>query len=143
MSLKILGNLDLSLFPKKGEAKKEKPKKERIKLEIYNKEIDSFLANMSESVNQEFGYFLSPDASIDMASPDYVFPDKQEDIERVKYYETKFAEKESKTRDQWLSERYEHLGPVAEKVVTIILYKFLKDYFLICRTAPHDDYRKD
>ncbi len=131
--LKIVGKIDLSQFEKK---KTDSFEKRKNNYEI----LDNSLKAMAEKVNAEYGYFLKPDGSIDMMADDYLFSNKGVDMEYIVDKEKIFASKDGLGREQWAEKREQSPGIVTEKLLTLVLHKFLGDNFIVARTATFDDY---
>ncbi len=146
--LKILGKIDLSKIPdnhhKNGHPKT--PEAPESSWELYSEKINVKLGEMAAEINSEHGNFLDESAAVDMEA--YRGRDLgrfnwevEKDQEYIAGLEFKFSRKKDLEIEEWRAEREKQPGVVAEKLITLVLHKILKERFIIARASTYDDYR--
>ncbi len=125
--LKILGKIDLSQF--------DKTKKE-ISLETYLPFLkDKALIDLARDVNSEFANFLTNDGRILLEGSE-----SASDRALVDAQEEGFSSGAGKSREQWRSDTEKNPSTLTEMALTVLLHKFLKEYFIVARASDYDDY---
>jgi hypothetical protein len=115
--------------------------KRENKSESSGENLDKGLKIMANQVNEEFGYFLSPDGSVDYKSQDYRLDNKKKDQTYIDLKEAEFASKEGLNVNEWLKKRENNNGIITEKAVTLLFHKIFGDKFIVARSSKFDDYR--
>ncbi len=126
---KIVGNIDLSKFEKRG------PK-------VNFEKVSSFLKNnlikISKDINNEYKYLgtlLEDDLTIKIDGPN---SDLHKKIVQSK--EEAWAAEKSCSISTWRDKKEKDPSSVAEMLITTLLHNALKDRFLVARASYYDDY---
>ena len=115
-------------------------KSRAVNLEKYNPVFDKFFADLAAETNADYPKLLRTDGSIDMDAGGFEFSDRDKDRQTLADCENFFASKLGQSLDQWKVEHPKAWGVIAEKAITAVLYKVLKNDFLVARTSIYDDY---
>jgi len=105
------------------------------KLEDYLPNLRKLLSEQSEEINQDFTDFLDSEGKINIvgeeaASHKYL----------VETQEEAFSQETGKSLGDWQRDKEKNSANLTEMALTVMLHKFLKEYFIVARSSSFDDY---
>ena len=125
--IKVVGHIDLSKF--------EKFKKEP-NFEKYLRFLkDKALPDLARDANSEFANFLGIDGRINLEGRESV-----SDKVLVDAQEEGYSKEAGKSLNEWRRDTEKNPATLTEMALTVMLYKYLKEYFIVARASDYDDY---
>ncbi|MEI6529136.1 MAG: hypothetical protein WCN88_01855 [Candidatus Falkowbacteria bacterium] len=125
--IKVVGHIDLSKF--------EKFKKEPNYEKYLTFLKDKALPDLARDANSEFANFLEIDGRISLEGRESV-----SDKVLVDAQEEGYSKEAGKSLNEWRRDTEKNPATLTEMALTVMLYKYLKEYFIVARASDYDDY---
>jgi len=132
LDLKPGDKIDVSAWSKVDRQKKigSEPR-----LEDYLPNLKKLLSEQSEEINQDFEEFLDNEGKIAI-----VGTEARAHKYLVATQEEAFSRETGKSVSDWQRDKEKNPANLTEMALTVMLHKFLKEYFIVARSSSFDDY---
>lgn len=104
-------------------------------LENYLPDLKNYLAKQAEEVNRDFTNFLDKEGKINL-----VGEDASNDSYLVSVQEKGYSQEKGKSVADWQRDKEKNPANLTEMALTVMLHKFLHEYFIVARSSSFDDY---
>lgn len=125
--IKVVGHIDLNQFEKF----KKEPSFEKYLAFLK----DKALPDLAHETNLEFTNFLAVDGRINLEGKD-----STSDRKLVDAQEEGYSKSAGKNIHEWKRNNEKNAATLTEMALTVVLYKYLKEYFIVARASDYDDY---
>jgi len=132
LNLKPGDKIDVSAWSKVDRQKKVGGEP---RLEDYLPNLKKLLSEQAEEINQDFADFLDSEGKINI-----VGADAEAHKYLVKTQEEAFSQETGKSVSDWQRDKEKNSANLTEMALTVMLHKFLKEYFIVARSSSFDDY---